>query len=275
MGLRVATNVPSLTTQRNIKNVSEEQGTSFARLSSGQRITKSADDAAGLSISSNLEAGIRGMRQAQRNANDGISLVQTAEGGMNEVGNILIRLRELGVQASSDTIGDTERGFVDKEYQNLKQEIDRIAKVTSYNGTNLLSGDSKVLDFQVGTNAGELNRIQFDPGKMDVRAETLGVAGNAVATKEDALESLAKIDDAIKRVNSNRADLGATQNRLHSSSNSLGIAMENLSEAKSRIADTDIAYETSQMVKNNILQNAGISVLAQANSAPQSALKLL
>lgn len=276
MGLRIATNIPSLTTQRNLNKISEEAGTSFARLSSGQRITKSADDAAGLSISSNLEGQIRGLRQAQRNANDGISLVQTAEGGLNEVGNILIRLRELGVQAASDTIGDTERGFVDKEYQSLKQEIDRIAKVTAYNGTVLLSGEGKgPLDFQVGTFSGELNRIQFDPSKMDVRSGTLGIDSASVGSKDDALNSLAQIDEAIKSVNSNRADLGATQNRLHSTSNSLGIATENLSAAKSRIADTDIAYETSQMVKNGILQNAGVSVLAQANATPQNALKLL
>lgn len=276
MGLRVATNIPSLTTQRNLQKVSDESGVSYARLSSGQRITKSADDAAGLSISSNLEAQIRGFRQAQRNANDGISLVQTAEGGLNEVGNILIRLRELGVQAASDTIGDTERGFVNKEYQSLKQEIDRIAQVTAYNGTVLLSGAGNgPLDFQVGTNAGELNRIQFDPSKMDVRTDALGISGAAVASKDDALTSLAQIDEAIKKTNSNRAELGATQNRLHSTSNSLGIATENLSAAKSRIADTDIAFETSQMVKNSILQNASISVLAQANAAPQNALKLL
>jgi flagellin len=275
MGLRVATNIPSLTTQRNLQKVSEEAGVSYARLSSGQRITKSADDAAGLSISSNLEAQVRGFRQAQRNANDGISLVQTAEGGLNEVGNILIRMRELGVQAASDTIGDTERGFVDKEYQNLKQEIDRISKVTTYNGTNLLGGEGHALDFQVGTNAGEYNRISFDPSKMDVRTGSLGMGSVNLAKKDDALDSLAHIDDAIKAVNSNRADLGATQNRLQSTSNSLGITMENLSAARSRIADTDMAFETSQMIKNSIIQNAGISVLAQANSAPQASLKLL
>ncbi|NUM88141.1 MAG: flagellin FliC [Bdellovibrionales bacterium] len=239
-------------------------------------MTKSADDAAGLSISSNLEAQVRGFRQAQRNANDGISLVQVAEGGLNEVGNILIRLRELGVQAASDTIGDVERGFVNKEYQQLKQEIDRISQVTSYNGTTLLSGNDKgVLDFQVGTFAGELNRIQYDPSKMDTRTNTIGVQSADVSSKDGALESLGMIDEAIKSVNANRAELGAMQNRLHSTSNSLGITIENMSAAKSRIADTDVAAETSVMIKNQILQNAGISVLAQANSAPQNALKLL
>jgi flagellin len=222
-----------------------------------------------------LEATVRGLKMAQRNANDGISFVQTAEGGINEVSNILIRLRELSVQAASDTVGDNERGFLDKEMQSLKSEIDRIAQVTNYNGTALLSGEGKELSFQVGTSAGEMNQIKFDPSKSNVKADALGVDGLSLAQKDDAIEGLAKIDDAIKRVNENRSDLGAMQNRLHSSSNSIGIAVENLSDAKSRIMDTDIAAETSNMVKNQILQNAGISVLAQANAAPNNALKLL
>lgn len=275
MGLRIATNVPSLATQRNVNTVGNEASKSFARLSSGQRITKSGDDAAGLSISNNLEATTRGLKMAQRNANDGISFVQTAEGGINEVSNILIRLRELSVQAASDTIGDAERGFVDKEVQSLKSEIDRIAQVTNYNGTSLLSGEGTELTFQVGTSAGEMNQIAFDPSKTNVTAGALGVSDLSLATKDGAMDSLATLDDAIKRVNENRSELGAMQNRLHSSSNSIGIAVENLSDAKSRIADTDIAAETSTMIKNQILQNAGISVLAQANAAPNNALKLL
>jgi flagellin len=264
-----------MATQRNVAKSSEEASKSFSRLSSGQRISKAGDDAAGLSISQNLEASVRGLKQAQRNANDGISLVQTAEGGMNEVSNILVRLRELGVQAASDTVGDTERGFINKEYDSLKQEIDRIAKVTNFNGTNLLGGEGKALSFQVGINDGEHNRIEFDTGKADVRTDSLGIGSATVVSKENALESLAKVDEAINKVNDNRSSMGAMQNRLHSSATSLGIATENLSEARSRIADTDIAAETSNMIKHNILQNAGISVLAQANSAPQAALKLL
>lgn len=275
MGLRIATNVPSLATQRNLQATGNEASKSFARLSSGQRITKSGDDAAGLSISNKLEANVRGLKMAQRNANDGISFVQTAEGGINEVSNILIRLRELSVQAASDTIGDAERGFLNKEVQSLKGEIDRISQVTNFNGTMLLNGEGDKLSFQVGTEAGEMNRIDFDPSKTDVKADALGVAGVDLATRDGALESLGSLDEAIKRVNENRSELGALQNRLQSTSTSLGIATENLSEAKSRIADTDIAAETSIMVKNQILQNAGISVLAQANVAPNAALKLL
>jgi flagellin len=275
MGLRIATNVPSLATQRNISNVGEEASKSYARLSSGNRITKSGDDAAGLSISNKLEASVRGLKMAQRNANDGISFVQTAEGGINEVSNILIRLRELSVQAASDTVGEAERGFLNKEVQSLKGEVDRIAKVTNFNGTNLLSGEGKTLTFQVGHEAGEMNRIEFDPKKTNVTAGALGINGVDLSSKDGALDALGSLDEAIKRVNENRSELGAMQNRLHSTSNSLGISIENLADARSRIMDTDIAAETSTLAKNNILQQAGISVLAQANSAPNSALKLL
>lgn len=275
MGLRIATNVPSLATQRNVDNVGREAGKSYARLSSGNRITKSGDDAAGLSISNKLEASVRGLKMAQRNANDGISFVQTAEGGINEVSNILIRLRELSVQAASDTIGDAERGFLDKEVQSLKGEIDRIAKVTNFNGTALLSGEGQKLTFQVGTEAGEMNRIEFDPAKTKVTAESLKVHNVSLASKDGALTALGDLNEAIKLVNENRSELGAMQNRLQSTSNSLGISVENLSDARSRVMDTDIAAETSNMAKNSILQSAGIAVLAQANSAPSNALKLL
>ena len=275
MGLRIATNIPSLTTQRNLSNTGAEASKSYARLSSGNRITKSGDDAAGLSISNKLEASVRGMQVAQRNANDGISFVQTAEGGINEVSNILIRLRELSVQSASDTVGGAERGFLDKEMQSLKGEVDRIAQVTNFNGTSLLNGEGGPQHFQVGIAAGEMNRIEFDPSKTNVKTDALGISGLSIASKDSALDSLGGLDEAINRVNANRSELGALQNRLHSTSNSLGIATENLAEARSRIMDTDIADETSKMVKNQILQNAGISVLAQANSAPNAALKLL
>jgi flagellin len=275
MGLRINTNIPSMATQRNLSQATEETAKSYSRLSSGQRISKAGDDAAGLSISQNLEASVRGLRQAQRNANDGISLVQTAEGGMNEVANILVRLRELGVQAASDTVGDVERGFINKEYDSLKNEINRIAQSTNFNGTDLLSGNGKELSFQVGTQANENNRITFDTSKTNVQADELGIGSVNVLSKDSALDSLADVDKAINKLNENRSELGAMQNRLHSTSNSLGIATENLSEARSRIADTDMANETSNMIKNGIIQQAGIAVLGQANSTPQAALKLL
>jgi flagellin len=275
MGLRIATNVPSLNVQRNIEKTSTETSQSFARLSSGSRINRASDDAAGLSISNNLEAQVRGLKQAQRNANDGISLVQTAEGGMNEVSNILIRLRELGVQAASDTVGDTERGFINKEYTSLKQEVDRIASSTNFNGTQLLGGEGKELTFHVGAFAGEENKIKYDTTQTNVKSSSLGIDGLDVSSKDGAASSLSQIDMAINKLNENRSSLGALQNRLHSTSSSLGVSVENMSEAKSRISDTDVAAETSVLMKNSILQNAGIAVLAQANAQPNAAMKLL
>lgn len=275
MGLRIATNVPSLAVQRNVTNVGEETSKSFARLSSGTRIVRSGDDAAGLSIANKLEASVRGMKMAQRNANDGISFVQTAEGGINEVSNILIRLRELSVQSASDTVGDSERNFMNKEVQSLKGEVDRIAQSTNFNGTYLLNGEGRSLTFQVGHENGEMNRIEFDPAKTNVTSSALGIHGLDLSSKDTAMSAMGNIDEAINRVNANRSELGSLQNRLHSTSNTLGTTVENLSDARSRIMDTDIATETSNLAKNNILQNAGIAVLAQANAAPNAAMKLL
>lgn len=275
MGLRIATNIPSMQAQRNLEKTGFEAGKSAARLSSGQRITRSGDDAAGLAIANKLDASVRGMQMAQRNANDGISFVQTAEGGINEVSNILIRMRELGIQAASDTVGNDERNFINKEVQSLKAEVDRISNVTDFNGTKLLNGEGGSQTFQIGINATEVNRIEFDPGKTNVQASALGISGLSMQDKSSALDGLGQLDEAIKRVNENRSELGALQNRLQSTSNSLGVNTVNLAEAKSRIMDTDIAQETSSMVKNQILQNAGISVLSQANASPNAALKLL
>lgn len=275
MGLRVSTNVPSLTVQRNIQATQKDLNRSLARLSSGQRVVTAADDAAGLSISQNLEAEIRGLKQANRNANDGVSFVQTAEGSLNEVSNILIRLRELGVQASSDTIGDAERGFLDKEYQSLKSEVDRIAQSTNFNGRQLLNGSGGDLMFQVGTHKSPNDQITYKTSEANVATSKIGISGAGVASKGNALDSLEDVDNAIKTVNEYRASLGAMQNRLQSTANNLSIHIENLSDARSRIADTDIAEEASKLARASVLQNAGIAVLAQANAAPTAALKLL
>lgn len=279
MGLRIATNGASMVAQRALGNTSQGQMKSFQRLSSGQRITSAGDDAAGLSISENLRGQIRSMGQAERNASDGISFVQVAEGGLNEVGNILIRLRELSVQAASDTIGDRERGFIDKEVQSLVQEVDRIASVTSFNGTPLLNGESdkKELSFQVGikTEKDGSDRIIFKPNEYNVKTKELGVDGLSYKTVDDARDAMEQVDSALGKVFETRASLGATQNKLQATVNNIQIAKENLSMARSRIADTDVAAETSEMVQRNILQSAGVSVLAQANVAPQQALKLL
>jgi len=276
MGLRIATNVSALNAQKNLYMTNLHMNRSMARLASGARINQAADDAAGLAISENLKAQIRGLRQANRNANDGISLVQVAEGSLNEVSNMLIRLRELGVQAASDTIGNTERNFLDVEYQQLKSEIQRISDSTKFNGYDLLNGTGGMIDIQVGTNNDAFrDRISFNSGAANSSLEALGIVAESVATKEGAQTSLTALDTAMVSVNAIRANFGALQNRLVSTSNNLLIADENLSAANSRIRDTDVAAETSEMTRNNILMQAGISVLSQANQTQQLALKLL
>lgn len=277
MGLRINTNIAAMAARRSLNHTSTNQQKSFMRLSSGQRITSAGDDAAGLSLSENLRAQIRSLSQAERNTQDGISLVQVAEGGMTEIGNIMIRLRELMVQGATDTLGDKERGFIDQEVQSLIREVDRIAEVTTFNGRPLLNAqsDKENLEFQVGIRNNEADRILFNTEESDVRADTLGITDVTSASIEDARESLDKLDSALGRINGARAGLGAMQNKLVSTGNNLAIAKENLAQARSRIADTDIAEETSKLVKENILQTAGVAVLAQANTAPQQALQLI
>jgi len=249
---------------------------SLEKLASGSRINHAGDDAAGLAISENLRAQIRGIRQAKRNAQDGVSLIQVTEGGLNEISNILIRLRELSIQAASDTIGDTERGFTDREFQSLKQEVDRIANVTNFNGTPLLNGKAGIFEIQVGThNNPILDRVVYNGERSDATLDSLKLGGESVATKQGAQLSLSVIDDALVQVNSVRADLGALQNRLQSTINNQAISDENLSAANSRIRDTDFAEEVSEQTKNNILMQSGISVLGQANTTQQATLKLL
>lgn len=276
MGLRIATNVTALNAQRQMANTRLSLDKSFERLASGSRINHAGDDAAGLAISENLRAQVRGFRQAKRNSQDGISLIQVTEGGLNEISNMLIRLRELGIQAASDTIGDTERQFTDREFQALKQEIDRVANVTTFNGTPLLNGKAGIFEIQVGIqNNPILDRVVYNGERADASLDALKLGGESVATKQGSQLSLAVIDDALIRVNSIRADLGAMQNRLQSTINNLAISDENLSAANSRIRDTDMAEEVSELTKQNILMQAGISVLGQANSTNQATLKLL
>ena len=276
MGLRIATNVTALNAQRAMGVTRANLDKTLERLASGSRINHAGDDAAGLAISENLRAQIRGMRQAKRNGQDGISLIQVSEGGLNEISNMMVRLRELSIQAASDTIGDTERQFADREFQSLKQEMDRIANVTAFNGTPLLNGKSGIFEIQVGThNNPILDRVIYNGERSDASLDALKMGGESVATKQGAQLSLSVIDDGLIRVNSIRADLGAMQNRLQSTINNLAISDENLSAANSRIRDTDIAEEVSEMTKNNILMQAGISVLGQANQTNSSALKLL
>ncbi|MEI8346857.1 MAG: flagellin [Pseudomonadota bacterium] len=276
MGLRIATNVPSISAQRTLSINTKDQAESLNKLSSGSRITKAADDAAGLAISEKLKAHIRGVNQAERNANDGISMIQTAEGGLNEVSNILVRLRELAVQSASDTVGDTERKFTDMEYQNLKQEIERISQVTEFNGKKLLNGAGENFDFQVGINNNQFeDRIQYNSAATNATLQGMSITEITAGSKLGAQEALGVLDKAIEHVSGQRAELGAVQNRLASTIQNLQVSSENLNSANSRIRDTDFAAETAKNTKLSILTTAGTAVLAQANASGQGALKLI
>lgn len=275
MGLRISTNMGAITASRNLAQTNQEQAKIYSRLASGQRITSAGDDAAGLSISENLRGQIRSMGQAEKNTNDGVSFAQVAEGGLTEISNIMVRLRELAIQAASDTVGDKERGYINTEAQSLMQEVDRIANVTTFNGTPLLNGKNSDLEIQVGIRNDKSDRLMFAASENDVRASNLGISGLDYRSIGGARDAIDRIDEASGKVFESRARLGAMQNRLQATANNLGVAKENLSNARSRIADTDIALETSALVRGNILQSAGIAVLSQANQSPMQALRLL
>ena len=304
MGIRLRSNITSLTAQRHFRLNTERKAEAMAKLSSGKRINRASDDAAGLAISERVQADIVSLKQAQRNANDGISMVQTAEGGLIEAGNIVVRLRELAVQAATDTISSRERSYLDGEILQLKAEIDRVSRSTHFNGTTLLAGENQTrsnfdvgsnkfpLEVQVGSsyfqeNDGPekedpLNIIRLDFAKINAQAVGdkslnlgLGEQGVRVHTKEAAQNSINVLDAAITKINSHRAFLGAVQNRLNAASHNLGIQIEDLSTAVSRIRDTDFGQATAELVQANILEQAGASILATANSMPKIALALL
>jgi flagellin len=273
MSMSIRTNIASLTAQNNLSSTQNALDSSMARLSSGYRITSAGDDAAGLGISTKLEAQIGSFSQATRNANDGLSVIQTTESSLNETSNILTRLRELAMQSASDGIGDTERGYVQTETDQLVSEVDRISAVTQYNGKQLLDGTGGTLNFQVGVNGTGNDQISFTT--IDATATTLGVEGLDLTSSGAAAAALTTIDAAIAAVSTARASLGAVGNRFQSAMNNIQSFSQALSQADSRIKDVDVAAETSAMARENILQQAGVSVLAQANQQPQLALKLL
>ena len=276
MGLRVNTNTASLAAQRHLRANSADQRTSLERLSSGVRINRAADDSAGLAIAEKMRAQIRSLRQDMRNASDGVSMVQTAEGAMNESANILVRLRELSIQGASDTIGNNERGFIDKEFQMLHKELDRIADSTEYNGIKLLNGNSKDLEVQIGVNhRGSEDHLDFKRSEFNVTTASMGLEGTNVMTTASARDNLAVLDHAITQVSDARATMGALQNNFISTMNRLRIYEENLTEARSRFMDTDFANESAELARSNVLSQAAISILTQANTLPTVALKLL
>jgi flagellin len=275
MAITIMTNTASLRAQNNLSKTQSALDSSLARLSSGYRITKAGDDAAGLGISTKLESQIKSYAQATRNANDGLSVIQSTESALNEQSNILTRLRELAMESSSDGIGNTERGYVDREGQALLGELDRIANVTEYNGTSLLNGTAATLDFQVGLFSTSNDAITFNTLDATTGASGLNVSGLSLSGKASALAALASIDAALGAVSDARATLGANGNRFQSAINDIQSFSESLSAANSRIKDVDVASETSNMSRQQILMQAGVSVLAQANQMPQMALKLL
>lgn len=278
MGLRVNTNVGSLNAQRHLYNSTMKFQKSMERLSSGLRINRSGDDAAGLAISESLKSDIRALQQASRNAADGVSLVQVAEGSLDEVNNILLRLRELAEQSATETLGASERDYLNGEFVELKDEIDRIAATATFNGINLLDGLAGIVNVQVGiTSAIGISAVPIDLGtSMDSATLTLdGAVTIDGADGSNARVAIDRIIAATATVSSARAGFGAAQNRLETSIRNIGMTAENLSAANSRIRDVDVALETSNMTSMQILQQAGVSILSQANMTSSLALNLL
>lgn len=276
MGLRIQTNQLAVSANRNLSQIQRQLQKTIKRMSSGTRIVEAADDPAGLALSDSLNATIRSLSSAIRNAQDGISLIQVFEGGTNELNNMMVRIRELAMQAASDTVGDRERAMLQNEAGQLVQEVDRVARTTKYAGRNLLSGDDIRIAIQVGVqNDDNVDRIVFDPGDTSLTAEALEIDGIDISDKLNAQESLEKLDEALRKVNEIRARVGAVQNRLNTTIVAQGIFQENLMAAKSRIRDADMAQEAANLAKESILRKAGVAVLVQANETPALALQLL
>jgi flagellin len=274
MGLRIQTNLPSISAQRVLSVQQKRMEHSTQALASGSRIVNAGDDAAGLAISEHLRGQIRGTAMARQNAFNAVSSIQVSEGGLSEISNILVRLRELGIQAASDTIGDQERTFIQNEASNLIQESDRIAKTTTFGTKKLLDGSGGEQQYQVGAFAGDENMIKVSLSS-NAQADELGITDIDMSDKESARNSLQSVDDALDKIGVMRANFGAVQSRLDATTNNLDVQYENLSAANSRIRDVDVAKESSEMASASVLQNAAISVLAQANQTPGMALKLL
>jgi len=274
--LAIMTNVGSLKAHANLGRTGSALERSIGRLSSGLRVQSAADDAAGLSVAENMRAQLRGYQQASRNANDGISILQTAEAAFQSISDTLIRMRELAVEAANDSLSDTERGFLDTEFQDLEAEITRISDVTEFNGIQLLdgtAGDAGTMTFQVGTRNSVNDRITVTLEDQDSTA--LGVNGSAVDTIDNAQAAIDEIDTAMESLNTDRSSLGATINSLNVAVTNLGSTIENYGSAVGTIRDADIGMETAEFSRQQVLQQAGVAMLAQANALPTLALRLL
>ncbi len=275
MAISLLSNISSINAERHLEKNRQVYEKAIEKLASGSRLNRAGDDAAGSAISYSLEARIRSIHQAERNAQDALSLFQVAGGATNEISNILVRLRELAMQASSDTVGDREREMLEVEAVQLKEEVDRIAESTKYLDTNLLNGAGKDFTFQIGIEDGEVNRLNYSASDIDVRASTLGIDDVSIRDRDSALDALSAIDEAVIRLHVPRAQMGAMQTRLQSTLGFLADYGENLTAANSRIRDADLAHEASEVVRGQMLQKAGMAVLAQANMMPTLAMRLL
>jgi flagellin len=275
MPISILTNNPALAAKRNLEESTEQLGKALERLASGKRINRSGDDAAGLTISDTLEARLRSLGQANRNTLDAVSLAQVAEGGMNEVSNLILRMRELAIQSASDTVGDRERELLQLEASELRAELERLAESTRYLGTPLLNGQGRDFVFQIGPDNNEFNRISYSASQIDLRPGTLGVDDVDLGERDNAQSAIETLDNALQRLGKPRAQLGAVQERMHSITRQLGSQTEGLTAAKSRILDADLAQEASDALKAQVRMKSATAVMAQANALPAIALRLL
>jgi flagellin len=275
MALYINTNVASLESQKNLATSQKRLQQSFERLSSGFRINSAADDAAGMAVSESMRSQIRSYHVAERNANNAISMTQTAEGGLNQISGILIRMRELAVQSANGDLTSTDRGYIDTEFQLLKEEIVRLAETTEFNGKELLAGTATNFDFQVGINTSSFDTISVTFGGIGLTALGIEASSLAGADATASVASIDSVDAAFTSVNTQRSNFGAAQNRVEVSVANTQSIRTNLSAANSRIRDVDVAEETSQLARSQVLLQAGTSILAQANQQPTIALSLL
>ncbi len=274
MSITVRTNVSSLFAQQNLTNSTDGLQRSMSRLSSGLRVQSAADDAAGLAISEDFKANIRGLDQARRNAGDGVSVLQVADGSLKEGSGLLTRMRELSVQARNGSLNSTQRGYLNTEFGQLRSELDRIVNTTEFNGVQLIDGtQSSGLTFQVGVNNSANDRLTVTIA--DAGSSTLGINASTISTVSGADAAISALDSAIQTISSRRASIGAMQNRLTTTMSNLSTYSNNLSAANSRIVDVDVASETANLTKNQILTQSGVAILAQANQSSALALSLL
>jgi len=276
--LAINTNVGSLTAQRNLQKTARGLHQSISRLSSGTRVNSAADNAAGMAVSENMRAQLKGYQQAMRNANDGVAVLQTAESGYQSLSDLLVRMRELAVQSANDSVSDTERGYLHTEFNDLIDEMDRISAVVEYNGIQLLDGTAGsagngLMVFQVGTRDSGNDRIQIQLDNQD--STTLGVNGDTISSQANAQSAITAIDSALEILSTDRAQIGSTINTLNVAVDGLGSSIENYGNAMSQIKDTDMAEESSAFSKSNVLQQAGVAMLSQANQTPNLVMRLL